>query len=146
MLTIVDKFNNVVYIYYVVYIYHKGRCFVITFGGFVKSLRMRNSFTLREFCRVTNMDPSNWSKIERGIFPPPKSNQVLQEIAKVLNLQKNSEDFNTLFDLAAISYIPPELLNDQRIVEKLPVFFRTMRGERPTRKELEELIKILKEE
>ena len=119
---------------------------MITFGGFVKSLRMKNSFTLREFCRVTNMDPSNWSKIERGIFPPPKSNQVLQEIAKVLNLQKNSEDFNTLFDLAAISYIPPELLNDQRIVEKLPVFFRTMRGEKPTRKELEELIKIIKEE
>lgn len=117
-----------------------------TFGGFVKKMRIRNSLTLREFCRQANVDPSNWSKIERGLFPPPKSNQVLQEIAKVLNLQKNSEDFNALFDLAAISYIPPELLNDQRIVEKLPVFFRTMRGEKPTRKELEELIKILKEE
>lgn len=117
-----------------------------TFGGFIKKTRIKNLLTLREFCRKANVDPSNWSKIERGLFPPPKSKQVLQEIANILNLEEESEEYNTLFDLAAISYIPPDLISDRAIVEKLPVFFRTIRGEKPTRRELEELIKILKEE
>jgi transcriptional regulator with XRE-family HTH domain len=117
-----------------------------SFGEFVKRMRIRNSLTLREFCRQANADPSNWSKIERGLFPPPKSKQVLQGIAGILNLKQGSEEYNTLFDLAAIGYIPPDLISDQAVIEKLPVFFRTLRGEKPTRKELEELIKILKEE
>ncbi len=119
---------------------------MITFGKFVRDSRIKNALTLREFCRITNIDPSNWSKIERSISSPPKSKQVLQEIAKILNLSENSEDYNILFDLAAISHIPPDLVSNQRIVEKLPVFFRTLRGEKPSRGELEELIKMLKEE
>lgn len=119
---------------------------MIAFGAFIKSLRIKNSLTLREFCRITKLDPSNWSKIERGILPPPKSKQVLEGIARILNLQEGSEDINTLFDLAIISYIPSELIGNQKVVDKLPVFFRTIRGEKPTRKELEQLIKILKEE
>lgn len=119
---------------------------MISFGEFVKDMRIKNSLTLREFCRLTNMDPSNWSKTERGIFPPPKSKKILLEIANILNLQEGSEDYNTLFDLAAISYIPPGLVSNQAVVNKLPVFFRTLRGEKPTRKELEDLIKIIKEE
>ncbi len=141
MLTIVDIFDNVVYIYY-----RDGGVKVETFGDFVKNIRIKNSLTLREFCRLANVDPSNWSKIERGLFPPPKSKQVLHEIARILKLKENSDDYNALFDLAAISSIPPDLIRDQAVMDKLPVFFRTLRGEKPTRKELEELIKILKEE
>ena len=57
-----------------------------------------------------------------------------------------SEEYNTLFDLAAISHIPKELLSDQSVVEKLPIFFRTLRGEKPTRDELEQVLKIIKED
>lgn len=116
------------------------------FGDFVKKMRIRNLLTLREFCRQASVDPSNWSKIERGLFPPPKSKQVLQGIASILNLEEETEEYNTLFDLAAISYIPPDLISDQAVVEKLPVFFRTLRGEKPSKAELEELFKMLKEE
>lgn len=124
---------------------HRGET-MITFGAFIKSLRIKNSLTLREFCRIAKLDASNWSKIERDLLPPPKSRQILEGIAGILNLQAGSEDMNTLFDLAAISYIPPELIGDQKVVDKLPVFFRTIRGEKPTRKELEQLIETLKEE
>lgn len=119
---------------------------MITFGEFTKDLRIKKAFTLREFCRSINFDPSNWSRIERSLFPPPKSKQVLQGIAETLNLEEGSEEYHTLFDLAAISYIPAELVGDQRVVDKLPVFFRTIRGEKPNRDELEELIKLMKEE
>lgn len=114
-----------------------------TFGGFVKDLRIKKSLTLREFCRILHLDPSNWSKIERELLPPPKGKKVLNEIAKVLNLDEKSEDYTTLFDLAAIAFIPHELLSDQQVIEKLPIFFRTVRGEKPNRKELEELVELL---
>jgi transcriptional regulator with XRE-family HTH domain len=117
----------------------------MTFGAFIKDIRIKKGLTLREFCRLTELDPSNWSKVERGLLSPPKSRAVLLHIARVLNFAENSEDWHAFFDFAAISFIPREILADNSIVEKLPVFFRTMRGEKPNRKELEDLIKLLKE-
>ncbi|MCK4894926.1 MAG: helix-turn-helix domain-containing protein [Calditrichia bacterium] len=117
-----------------------------TFGEFIKIMREKNRITLREFCRLAQIDPSNWSKIERGTLQPPKSKIILQEIAKILKLEEGSDEYYLLFDLAAISFIPKNLVDGEDIVQKLPVFFRTLRGQSPTRKELEELIKILKEE
>jgi len=113
------------------------------FGSFIKDKRIEKGLTLREFCRKIKLDPSNWSKIERGIFPPPKSRSILEEIALALGLSKNSQDWHALFDLASISFIPSELLEDAEIINKLPIFFRTVRGEKPTRKELEELLEII---
>jgi len=118
---------------------------MLTFGEFIKQLRLQNRITLREFCRLSGIDPSNWSKIERGMLPPPKSKLMLEEIAKILKVKKNSDDWYTLMDLAAITHIPKELLSNQAIVEKLPVFFRTLRGQKPTEEELENLIKLIKE-
>lgn len=118
---------------------------MLTFGEFIKQLRLQNRITLREFCRLAGIDPSNWSKIERGMLPPPKSKMLLEEIAKILKVKKNSDAWYTLMDLAAITHIPKELLSNQSIVEKLPVFFRTLRGQKPTEEELENLIKLIKE-
>lgn len=119
---------------------------MVIFGEFIRNLRIEKKLTLREFCRSANIDPSNWSKIERGFSLPPKSKHALQGIAETLNIEEGSEEYNALFDLAAISHIPTDLVPNQRVVNKLPVFFRTLRGEKPSLGELEELIKILKEE
>jgi len=119
---------------------------MMTFGEFIRNLRIEKSLTLREFCRAAKLDPSNWSRIERGLASPPKSKFVLQGIAEILNIEERTEEYNTLFDLAAISHIPTDLVSDERVIDKLPVFFRTIRGEKPNREELEELIRIMKEE
>ena len=116
----------------------------MTFGEYIKKLRMEKRKTLREFCRLNDIDPSNWSKIERGILPPPKSKNVLEMIAKSLNIYKGSDEWNTIFDLAAIGHIPREILSDESLLEKLPIFFRTVHGEKPTRNELDELMKLIK--
>ncbi|NQT80167.1 MAG: helix-turn-helix domain-containing protein [Candidatus Aminicenantes bacterium] len=118
----------------------------MTFGEFIRNLRIEKRLTLRDFCRSAKLDPSNWSRIERGFAPPPKSKVVLQGIAKILKIEEGSEEYNTLFDLAAIGHIPTGLVSDEQVLDKLPVFFRTIRGEKPSRKELEELIRIMKEE
>ncbi len=119
---------------------------MITFGEFVREHRLKARLTLRRFCELASLDPSNWSKIERGILPPPKSSTLLKNISMVLNLEEESEDYKTLFDLAVLGHIPANLLSTPRVMEKLPIFFRTIRGEKPTRKELEELINILSKE
>ena len=116
-----------------------------TFGNFVKNIRLEKRISLREFCRQTGQDPSNWSKIERGILAPPRSEHMLKRIAEVLQIENNSEEYNYLFDVAAISFIPENLLSDKTIIDKLPIFFRTVRGEKPTQNELDELIKLIKE-
>jgi transcriptional regulator with XRE-family HTH domain len=116
----------------------------MTFGAFIKDARINAGLTLRGFCKIMDADPGNWSKIERGLLPPPKSKKVLREIARTLQLAENSEGWHELFDLASISFIPQELLDDRSVVEKLPVFFRTLRGEKPAQKELEDLIRRIK--
>lgn len=130
----------------VVYIYHTTikRKEMETFGNYVKSKRFERSITLRNFCKMAGVDPSNWSKIERGILPPPKSNIILNQIAEALSLKPGSDEYNTLFDLAIISFIPKEII-PENVLNKLPVFFRTTRGESPTEEELRKLIDILKD-
>jgi transcriptional regulator with XRE-family HTH domain len=115
------------------------------FGEYIKELRIKNQITLREFCKRSGLDPSNWSKIERGINAPPKSKEVLGTIAKALDLTINSSEYNQLFDYAMIDFIPKELTEDSKVLDKLPLFFRTARGEKPTEDELNELIKLIKQ-
>lgn len=116
-----------------------------TFGEYIKELRINKGLTLRKFCHMTNLDPSNWSKIERNKLQPPKSLIVLESIALALDIEIDSEEWHTIKDLATISYMPRELLDDKSIVDKLPIFFRTVRGESPSKEELEKLIKLIKE-
>lgn len=111
------------------------------FNEFIKQKRVEKEITLREFCRAAELDPSNWSKVERGLADPPKSKEMLERIAEALRLDK--EDKNTLLDLAMIESIPADLRPEENILEKLPLFFRTVRGEKPTEQELRELIKAL---
>ena len=115
------------------------------FGEYIKELRIKNQITLREFCKKSGLDPSNWSKIERGINAPPKSKEILKTIAKSLELTVNSPEYNQLIDYAMIDFIPTELAEDSDVLEKLPLFFRTARGEKPTEEELKELIELIRQ-
>jgi transcriptional regulator with XRE-family HTH domain len=114
-----------------------------SFANFVREKRVSAGLTLREFCRSINFDASNWSKVERGLSTPPQSRSVLDNIASVLGIKKDSEQYKELFDLAALSSIPDGLVENE-ILEQLPVFFRTVRGEKPTEEELRNLIKKIK--
>jgi transcriptional regulator with XRE-family HTH domain len=111
------------------------------FHEFIKQKRVEKEITLREFCRAAELDPSNWSKVERGLADPPKSKEMLERISEALRLDK--EEKNTLLDLAMIESIPMDLRPEENILEKLPLFFRTVRGEKPTEQELRDLIKAL---
>lgn len=114
-----------------------------SFANFIRDKRVSVGLTLREFCRLINFDASNWSKVERGLGAPPQSKNVLENIAAVLKIEKDSEQYKEMFDLAALSSIPDGLVEEE-ILEQLPVFFRTVRGEKPSEKELRNLIKKIR--
>jgi transcriptional regulator with XRE-family HTH domain len=116
------------------------------FGNLVKRIRAEKRLGLREFCIASGCDPSNWSKVERGLLPPPQDEHLLNRIAVILEMEENSKEREQLFDFAAIDAgkIPAYILSDEELVKKLPVFFRTASGKKPTPEDLEKLAEILR--
>jgi len=118
------------------------------FGDFVRERRLRQDLTLREFCRRIDEDPSNWSKVERGIQMPPRSAGKLEAVARTLRMKKGSDEYTSLMDQAAVSAgrVPEHAMSDKSIVDSLPAFLRTIGSVKPTKAEIEKLIRRLKEE
>ncbi|MEW6658710.1 MAG: helix-turn-helix transcriptional regulator [Thermodesulfobacteriota bacterium] len=118
------------------------------FGDFIKEKRREKGLTLREFCKLLKLDASNWSKIERGILSPPQSEKKLEKIANILNIPMGSELWKEMRDKASISAgnIPKDILSDKSILNSLPMFFRTVRSEKPSPDELDQLINLIKKE
>lgn len=118
----------------------------MTFGELVRKRRLEVGLSLREFCGQAETDPSNWSKIERGILPAPANREFLESLARLLELKKGDKDWYTFFDLASLSQqkIPDDVYGDEDVLSALPVFFRTLRGEKPSKEELDSLLELLK--
>jgi transcriptional regulator with XRE-family HTH domain len=116
------------------------------FGEFIKEKRISNSITLREFCKLIETDASNWSKVERGLLSPPQDEEKLKKIANVLDIAIGSETWKELKDMARIDagIIPEDILSDEQTVRSLPMFFRTIRSEKPTPEELDHLIQVIR--
>jgi transcriptional regulator with XRE-family HTH domain len=117
-----------------------------TFGEFFREQRIALGVTLREFCRRNGLDPGNISRLERGVLPPPQGRETLEHYAKLLKLKKGSDDWYNFFDLAAAENgrIPPEILEDKEVLEKLPILFRTLRGQKVPDEQLDELVRKLR--
>ena len=117
------------------------------FGDLVKDLRIAQKKTLRQFCMENSHDPSNWSKIERNINPPPKDRETLSRWAGDLGLRKESDEWKDFMMKADISRgeIPQEVLSDEKLLTRLPVFFRTVSGAPLTDEKLDRLMAHIKE-
>lgn len=117
------------------------------FGEFFKKKRIALRKTLRQFCTENNLDPGNISKLERGLLPPPQSREKLEEYARCLQLKKGTDDWYEFFDLAYASAgrIPEEILSNRKSLSRLPLVFRTLRGQKLTKEQLNQLAQKLKE-
>ncbi|MBM4312359.1 MAG: helix-turn-helix transcriptional regulator [Deltaproteobacteria bacterium] len=119
-----------------------------TFGDLFKLKRVEKGLTLREFCRINGFDPGNVSKIERGLFQPPQSKEMLSKYAAALGIEEGSEDWLAFCDLAIISAgkIPKDIVTNEDLMNALPVLFRTVRDKTLDDEGLEKLIKSIKRE
>jgi len=99
------------------------------FGEFFKKKRLELRLTLREFCKRNNFDPGNISKIERGLLPPPHSDEKRRQYAKALKIKEGTDDWLTFFDLAAVcsGSLPSDIAEDEEVIKALPLLFRSIR-------------------
>lgn len=116
------------------------------FTQFLKELRTRRQLPLRRFCEMYSQDPSNYSKMERGLRMPPKTLEAQKNLARQLEIAEGSDEWRRFLDAAATSagMIPQDLLDDQELAGKLPVLFRTLRGEKLTDEQLEEVVELIR--
>jgi transcriptional regulator with XRE-family HTH domain len=116
------------------------------FGEFFKKMRHKNGLALRQFCLKYELDPGNISKIERGMAAPPSSHKILEKYASYLGIEENSNDWYELFDFAAScsGKLPPDVMSDEQLVEKLPLLFRTIRGQKLDSQKLDELAELIR--
>ena len=116
------------------------------FGSLFKELRIRQKMTLRQFCDAHGYDPGNISKLERGLLPPPESDAKLTDYAKALRIRRGSDAWYQFFDLARASRgkLPPEILRKRDVVARLPLLFRTLRGQKVSDQKLNELIEMIR--
>lgn len=117
------------------------------FGEFFKAMRLKRGLTLRQFCEASGFDPGNISRLERGVFPPPESPEKLDEYARALGLREGSEEWIEFHDRAATSrgQLPADLLSDKDLVDRLPLLFRTLRGQKVPAAKLKELVEWVKQ-
>lgn len=118
----------------------------MSFGAFVKQKRIEQQKTLRQFCKENGLDPSNWSKIERGINPPPKDGEKLSTWGVCLGLEPDSDEWQRFMDEADVSRgnIPQDVIENEQLIEKLPIFFRTVRGAELSDEKIDDLIEDLR--
>jgi transcriptional regulator with XRE-family HTH domain len=116
------------------------------FGCYFKELRTRKGWSLRRFCEANGYDPGNISRLERGVFPPPESPQKLREYAKALGLKEGGEEWIEFFDTAAAArgQLPADLQADEKLVGRLPVLFRTLRGRKVPPQNLDQLVEMIR--
>lgn len=114
------------------------------FGSLLNQLRTENNLSIREICKTVNYDPSNWSKIERGLISPPSDEKSLKLWAKTLKV--SGEGVQAFMDDARIAQgiIPDDILNKAEMLELMPAFFRTVRNKKPSKEEIDRLINLIK--
>lgn len=116
----------------------------MNFGDTLKELRIRKRLTLRDCAAVLQVDPSNWSKLERSITPAPKDIAILESWAEFFGI--TGEEKSDFFDLAALSrnQIPEDIADDARVMQALPAFFRAVRGKELEGDKLDQFIEDLR--
>jgi len=114
------------------------------FGATLNKLRTKNNLSIRDVCKLVSYDPSNWSKIERGLISPPSEEKTLRIWAKELKVKK--EDIQVFIDNARIAQgiIPDDILEKGSMLKLMPAFFRTVRNKKPSKEEIDHLVNLIK--
>lgn len=119
-----------------------------TFGEFFRQKRVALGFTLRSFCERYSYDPGNISRLERNILSPSIDKEKLAGYATALKIPRDSEEWTLFFDLAhaAKGRVPKDILSREEASRFLPLLFRTARGQRLSKKKLQELVNLINNE
>ena len=117
------------------------------FGNLFRNLRMEKGYTLREYCRKFQKDPSYISKIERGKLAPPINKDDLAVLARSLDIEENSKQWKEFIFTAQIcaKRIPEGEMTDEQFefVMAVDTYKRNNKRPFPTLTEILEIIKAI---
>ncbi|MFT5031488.1 MAG: transcriptional regulator with XRE-family HTH domain [Candidatus Binatia bacterium] len=115
------------------------------FNETIKQLRIEKRLTLRDFCAHVGLDASNWSKVERGVNPPPGDADLLGRLADFFEL--TGDEKLKFIDSAALQRreIPADVADNEILQKALPAFFRAARGHQLSETELRDLADDIKQ-
>ena len=127
-----------------VFFYHANES-ILMFNQTIKSLRIEKRLTLRDFCAQNGLDPSNWSKVERGVNPPPGDITLLERLADFFGLAGAKK--LSFMDEASLQRgeIPADVADHAILQRALPAFFRAARGHELSEKEMASLADDIKQ-
>lgn len=96
------------------------------FGSYLKRLRTERSVSLRRFAAASRWEPSNYSRLERGLLRPPQSLEKLRVFRESLHLSEEDQEWRELVRLASLSRgeLPAGVFTDPALLPLLPAFFR----------------------
>ena len=119
----------------------------ISFGEYLRALRINAGYGLRAFAKKIDMQPSNLSLLENGRTHPPRDKGAQLKIAEALGLKKGSKEWGEYFDLAVEQRdrLPADIVTDENLRNYLPIMMRTVANSKLSVKEIKELIEHIKE-
>lgn len=100
-------------------------------GKLIKQRRKAANISLRKFASLISVDPSNWSKVERGILPFSMNKTKTAHIAKALGIKKSGKEMLDFMDSLAISQskIPDDIVKEQTMPYSIKQKFKEIREE-----------------
>ncbi|HUT32600.1 MAG TPA: helix-turn-helix transcriptional regulator [Planctomycetota bacterium] len=124
----------------------KGRG--LTWGEFVRTLRLEAGYGLRTFAALLGYQPSNYSNMETGKTPPPKDARRLKEIAETLAIPEGTEEWHEFHDLAAEARkapVPADVAEYAATRSVVPLLLRTTEGKKLSDDQIRKLIDYVNE-
>ena len=120
----------------------------LTFGQYLRKLRLTAGFGLRAFARTAGIKPSNLCRLETGRMAPPASADVIVRLTEALGLKPESPEFIRLNDLAAQARpgsVPPDVVDYAGSQPGVPLLLRTAKGKQLNEPELRRLAAYIQE-
>lgn len=115
------------------------------FGEFLRRKMVEREMTLRELARLSGFDPSNLSKIERGVAYPPQKTENLEKIALALSLDEGETEEMIELALFANGKIPDHL-SSVKENKAIPLLLRAIQNKQMTEEQVEKLTEIIESE
>jgi transcriptional regulator with XRE-family HTH domain len=118
----------------------------VTFGQYLRSLRLRAGFGLRRFADKIKMKPSNLCRMEAGRISPPRDIGIIRRIAVALGLGEDSAEYLKLNDLASRAKpgtIAPDVVEYVAGHSAVPILLRTARGKHLDAEQLRKLAEYI---
>lgn len=115
----------------------------LTFGRYFSQLRKERGYTLRDFCLKFRFDAEYVSKVERGVLPSPEHSEV-ESFISALEIPIESPERETLVSLAETAKETAIGVNEEALLNKLPIIFRTVDNKELNKDKLNEVIRVVK--